>query len=334
MQEAVNAERAKYCCVQAKCKLAKNRSSEESNNSNKNKSLERSTSEPTGSKSSSSSSDASNEPKNYDSKYSDKSSSLSNSECKVGHKEIYVYENGTEIKKEKKNLLLSEQNPKFQNIDAVIDKAINDAQLLSKLRRPPTITKDGDPEEPALKKLKHQHLCLIIFVKLRVLYGKKNRQFKTRTIKALVDSGATKSIINKDITKHLVIVQNKKPKCWTTAAGLVETRTKTNATFSLPELHANREVTKSLHIVNTGISRYKMIIGRDLISKLELGVRGSDLSIGWEEGAIPWKDMDTTEAADTYSTVNQSLQPFKKEVNRMTDILEANDKKPISKRSL
>ena len=164
-------------------------------------------------------------------------------------------------------------------------------------------------------------------MRLKVPCGKKIRQFKTRTIKAHVDSSATKSIINKDVTKHLVIVRNKKPKCWTTAAGLVETSTKTRATFSLPELHANREVTKSLHIVDTGLSRYKMIIGRDLITKLGLDVRGSDLSIGWDEGAIPWQDMDTTEAADAFLMVNQSPQPFKKEVNRITGILEAKYKK-------
>ena len=195
------------------------------------------------------------------------------------------------------------------------------------MRRPPTITKDGDPEGPALKKSKHRHLSPILFVRLKVPHGKKNRQFKTRTIKALVDSGATESIINKNVTKHLVIVRNKKPKCWTTAAGLVETSTKTKATFSLPELHANREVTKSLHIVDTGLSRYKMIIGRDLITKLGLDVRGSDLSISWDEGAIPWRDMDTTEAADAFLTVDQSPQPFKREVNRMTGILEAKYKK-------
>ena len=47
------------------------------------------------------------------------------------------------------------------------------------------------------KKLKHVHLSPIIFVKLVIPAGKKDRHTKTRLVKALVDSGASESILTK-----------------------------------------------------------------------------------------------------------------------------------------
>ena len=46
-------------------------------------------------------------------------------------------------------------------------------------------------------KLKHKHFSPIIFVKLVIQSGKKGRQSKTRLFKALVDSGASNSILAK-----------------------------------------------------------------------------------------------------------------------------------------
>jgi hypothetical protein len=50
-----------------------------------------------------------------------------------------------------------------------------------------------------------------------------------------------------------------------------------------------------------------MIIGRDLITSLGRKAKRSDLSIQWDDAAIPWQDMDSAVAdvdlvADLYST--------------------------------
>ena len=42
-----------------------------------------------------------------------------------------------------------------------------------------------------------------------------------------------------------------------------------------------------------------MLIGRDLITSLGLDVKGSDQSIKWDDAAIPWRDMELTQA-DAY----------------------------------
>ena len=47
------------------------------------------------------------------------------------------------------------------------------------------------------KKLKHIHFSAIIFAKLVIPAGKKEIQSKTRIVKALVESGASESIIAK-----------------------------------------------------------------------------------------------------------------------------------------
>jgi hypothetical protein len=77
--------------------------------------------------------------------------------------------------------------------------------------------------------------------------------------------------------------------------------------FSLPELHANRKIRKSFHIVNLDIKRYDMIEGRDLIIELGLDAKGSDLSIKWDDAAIPWRDMDSTPVEDIYLKKTENL---------------------------
>ena len=60
------------------------------------------------------------------------------------------------------------------------------------------------------KKLKHKHFSPIIFVKLIIPAGKKGRQSKTRLVKALVDSGASESILAKAKVDKLPIKKTKK----------------------------------------------------------------------------------------------------------------------------
>jgi hypothetical protein len=49
-----------------------------------------------------------------------------------------------------------------------------------------------------------------------------------------------------------------------------------------------------------------MIIGRDLMVKLGLDAKGSDLSIEWDDAAIPWRDMEST-VDDHYLIDNANL---------------------------
>ena len=37
-----------------------------------------------------------------------------------------------------------------------------------------------------------------------------------------------------------------------------------------------------------------MIIGRDLIKSLGIDIHGGDMTIYWDDAAIPWRDIDST----------------------------------------
>ena len=71
------------------------------------------------------------------------------------------------------------------------------------------------------------------------------------------------------------------------AAGVLTTNTKTAKSFSFLELHANKLINQSLQVVDININRYDMIIGRDLIRSLGIDIHGADMTIHWDNAAIP-----------------------------------------------
>ena len=72
-----------------------------------------------------------------------------------------------------------------------LDKALHYAHLLNTLRKPYKMVK----QTKSKKKLKHVHFSPITFVKLVIAAGKMDRQSKTWLDKALVESGASESIL-------------------------------------------------------------------------------------------------------------------------------------------
>ena len=88
--------------------------------------------------------------------------------------------------------------------------------------------------------------------------------------------------------------KTKEEQQWSTAAGVLNTNTKTATSFSFSELHANKLINQSLHAVDLNINFYDMIIGCDLISSLFIDIHGSDMTIHWGNAAILWHDIDST----------------------------------------
>ena len=109
------------------------------------------------------------------------------------------------------------------------------------------------------KKLKHIHFSPIIFVKLVIPAGKKGRQSKTRLLKSLVDSGSSEYILAKSKSDKLPFKKTKKERQWSTADGVLITNNKIETSFTFPELHANKLIIQSLHVVDLNIDRYDMI---------------------------------------------------------------------------
>ena len=97
--------------------------------------------------------------------------------------------------------------------------------------------------------------------------------------------------------------------------------TKTATSFSFPELHANKLINKSIHVVDLNIDRYDMIIGHDLIRSIGIDIHGADMTIHWDDIAIHWRDIDST-TKDVFA-LSQYNAPFNSETKRTKRILDA-----------
>ena len=134
----------------------------------------------------------------------------------------------------------------------------------------------------------------IIFVKLVIPSGMKDRHSNNRLVKSLVNSGSSESILTKAKSDKLPVKKTKQEGQCSTAAGVFTTNPKTATSFSFPELHATKLINQSLHIVDLNIDCYDMIIGCDLIISLCIDIHGSDMTIHLDDASIPWHDIDST----------------------------------------
>ena len=112
--------------------------------------------------------------------------------------------------------------------------------------------------------------------------GKKDRHSKTRLVQSLVDLVDSESILTKAKSDKMIIKNTKQERQWSTAAGVLTANTKTATTLSFLELHDNKLINQSLHVVYLNINRYDMIIGRDLIRSFGIDIHGADMTIHWE----------------------------------------------------
>ena len=112
-----------------------------------------------------------------------------------------------------------------------------------------------------------------------------------------------------------------KERQWSMVAGVLTTNTKTAISLSFLELHANKLINQSLHVVDLNIDRYDMIIGCDLIRYLGFDIHGADMTIHWDNAAIPWRNIDST-TNDVFA-LSQHNAPFNYETKRMKRILDA-----------
>ena len=86
-----------------------------------------------------------------------------------------------------------------------------------------------------------------------------------------------------------------------------------------PELHANKLINQSLHVVDLNIDRYNMIIGRDLMGSLGIDIHGADMNIHWDDAAISCRDIYST-TNDVFALL-QYNSPFNSETKGMKHIL-------------
>ena len=158
-----------------------------------------------------------------------------------------------------------------------------------------------------------------------IFKAKATRKHRSTTpIKALVDSGASKSIICKSKTLDNKCYQDKSTK-WDTTTGQVSTSGKCILEFGLHEFSSTRRITHNFHVMDTVIPGYDMILGRDLMQTLKLDVMFSTSSLVWfEHGEIPLKPVNAQ--VDTHFYINDP-ENIMTEVDKMSSILHNKYKK-------
>ena len=166
-----------------------------------------------------------------------------------------------------------------------LDEYINDAQLQSdKLFSIVNLVRG----QPPRKKIKTKDLKPIVFVRFNARMGKA----KPITLKCLLDTGASCSLVSKEHAKKL---RHKKlggtKTVWTTPAGNLSTMTKCQCAFVMPEFFRDKVIEWDLH-VSSNLGAYDMIIGHDIMSALGIKFDFATMSIEWDDVRVPIKNSD------------------------------------------
>jgi predicted aspartyl protease len=113
----------------------------------------------------------------------------------------------------------------------------------------------------------------ITFGRIRTSMGKP----KPATIKVLIDSGASKTIVTAHHVQKLRSYEEKETRFQTTA-GTFLTHAKAKIQFSLYEFYEKRLIEHVAHVAND-LSSYDMILGRDLLHELDIDIKFSSKTI-------------------------------------------------------
>ena len=129
-----------------------------------------------------------------------------------------------------------------------------------------------------------------------------DRNGATATIRALLDTGTTQSIILRDfVRKGRAQSYKGKKTVWRTLGGEFTTNRKALIDFSFPELSDQRNVTWVCHVdakTDPKTARYDMIVGLDLMTEIGIYVDTDEKLIKWKGQSTPLKKLGTLQDPD------------------------------------
>ena len=153
----------------------------------------------------------------------------------------------------------------------------------------------------------------------------------------LIDSGASHSMAKASLVqryKHSFFQKEKSS--YKTAAGTFESKHSMKLVFTLDEFGRSTKLSHTFDLDESedGIG-YDMIIGRDLLNKLNIDVRFSDKTIKWEDQLIPMKSFkniwknEHPSRKELKATILRSVEPSatKDITDRVVKILDSNYEK-------
>ena len=99
---------------------------------------------------------------------------------------------------------------------------------------------------------------------------------KFRNFRILLNSNSSSTIVMDKLTSKLEQKKTPKITTWETQAGKFTTSMKVNIHFCLPEFSATKNVSWKSQVDNSTNIRYNIIVGRDLLTALELYLKSSE----------------------------------------------------------
>lgn len=119
------------------------------------------------------------------------------------------------------------------------------------------------------------------------MFGLLRSPKRTKTLRILLDSGASSTLISKqhvsDLKQSTVL-----PTRWLTSAGSFESNKKVLIHLALPEMSDTKSINTWVHLAPM-LQQYDMIIGRDLLAELGIKLDFKEHTISWDDIEIPMK---------------------------------------------
>jgi hypothetical protein len=148
-------------------------------------------------------------------------------------------------------------------------------------------------------------------ITLAYLHSKRGslRVKNQKWMRVLFDTGCSSTIVNYKLVNKLKKTKSHHTN-WTTKAGNFKTDQKVKVKFILPgAFHDNRDIEWTCYVDGSGdnLSRYDMIIGRDLIQELQMDFLFSDKLMVWDNASTPMRSPDFVEALASRALLPSSL---------------------------
>ena len=158
------------------------------------------------------------------------------------------------------------------------------------------------------------------------IYGK-------RSVKILLDSGASASIINKRHVREIDVLRGTEhDSSWTTLAGTFSTSVCTKAQLELPEFNHTATIEAQLHVTEQN-SAYDIIFGRDLLRSLGFILDFQNATSTWQGAVIDMKPKDCKRESHFAISESEKVQQATNRIKRILDAKyeKANLKKVVNK---
>jgi hypothetical protein len=201
-----------------------------------------------------------------------------------------------------------------EELYATLDECLDDKYFKSKDMMSIAQLVRGQ-EQPKRKRQKTTDLRPVTVVHFATKNGSRR---KPVTLVALLDSGASLTLVSEKFAEGLKLKQSKQGSVWTMPAGKLKTNKVFTTQMSLPELHDNRVIEWTFHVIpKTGA--YDIIIGRDILHDLGFILDFDQSEVHWDHASIPFKDVTKDVMESFHVDEPEAAQESMSRVKRILD---------------